>query len=149
MDSHGFLGFLVEDQKSFFSDQVLWGSNWILAVAWQWWQAALAVLGLLEDLGKGLFAEFLLCSACGSAVDSACVSAVDSVVDSAPVSAFVSAFESCGSKRHISSKVQMSKRRDQTELLTDMATASRAAAPPRRRAAGPPRSELGGVSDSC
>ena len=43
----------------------------------------------------------------------------------------------------------MSKRRDQTELLTDMATASRAAAPPRRRAAGPPRSELGGVSDSC
>jgi len=94
MDSHGFLGFLVEDQKGFFSDQVLWGSNWILAVAWQWWQAALAVLGLLEDLGKGLFAEFLLCSACGSSVDSVCVSAVDSVVDSACHSAFVSAFVS-------------------------------------------------------
>ena len=80
---HGFLGFLVEHLKGFFSDQVLWGSSWILAVVWQWWQAALAVLGLLEDLGKDLF---LLCSAC--------VSAVDSVVDSAPVSAFVSAFDS-------------------------------------------------------
>ena len=88
---HGFLGFLVEHLKGFFSDQVLWGSSWILAVAWQWWQAALAVLGLLGDLGKDLF---LLCSACGSAVDSACVSAVDSVVESAPVSAFVSAFDS-------------------------------------------------------
>ena len=75
MDSHGFLGFLVEHLKGFFSDQVLWGSSWILAVAWQWWQAALAVLGLLEDLGKDLFAEFPLCSACGSAVDSACHSA--------------------------------------------------------------------------
>ena len=94
MDSHGFLGFLVEHLKGFFSDQVLWGSSWILAVAWQWWQAALAVLGLLEDLGKDLFAEFPLCSACGSAVDSACVSAVDSVVDSACHSAFVFAFGS-------------------------------------------------------